>query len=55
MPVEYSVISIVRWKRLLAESIRRATSSGLRISGIRRLRFGIGRSSSRKCRFNVFT
>jgi hypothetical protein len=31
--VEYRVMSIVRWKRLLAESMSCATSSGLKTSG----------------------
>jgi hypothetical protein len=35
MPVEYSIISIVRWERLAAASITWVTSSTLRIDGRR--------------------
>src|SRR5436190_12430910 len=55
MPVEYSTMSIVRSVRVRAVSIRRVTSSTVRIVGKRRGTFGHGMSSSRYVGFSVFT
>ena len=53
IPVEYIVISMARWKRLLADSISRIASSRVRIIGNRRGARGYGTSSTGYDLFSV--
>ena len=55
MPVEYSVITMVRRIRFSAESITRSTSFGLRMTGNCLGRLGNGMCSGRYGRRSVLT